>query len=91
MCETTIDTYFRRVVSVKEGSVNFNACDLAARDTEADDDEVKGRRVMSSCLPAIVPGTGMCEDAGFADRRSWGGEVGCCGEPFVAEGEDLGV
>lgn len=46
---------------------------------------------MTARFPAIVPGTGVGEDAWFAYGRGRGSKVLSRGEPFVGEAEDAGA
>jgi hypothetical protein len=86
--EAALDRDFGGLVAVEEGRVDFDAGDFAGSDAEAEDYPVEGLGVVASCFPAVIPGSGVGEDAWFAD--GWLGvvEVLCGGEPFVGEGED---
>ena len=89
--ECAFDSDFGRVVAVEECRVDFYACNLAACCAQADDDPVCGLSVVAPCLPAIVPGAGVHEDAGPRDGCGFCGEVLGGGEPFVAKGDNLGA
>ena len=88
--ETPLHPNLRRLIPIKKRRINLHTFYAPARYTKAEDDPVEGLRVVAPSLPAIVPGSGVGEDARFADRGCGRREVlgGC--EPFVGEGQDAG-
>lgn len=86
--EAALHGDFGGLVAVEEGRVDFDALDFTGSDAEAEDYPVERLGVVSSCLPTIIPCSGIGEDAWFADWRFGVVEVLGGGEPFVGEGED---
>jgi hypothetical protein len=79
------------LVAVEERRIDFDAFDFAGSDAKAEDDPVERLGIVAPGFPAVVPGSGVCEDARFADGRFGVVEVLGGGEPFVGEGEDAGA
>ena len=87
-CEAALHGDLGGLVAVEEGGVDFDALDFAGSDAEPEDYPVERLGVVSSCLPAIIPCSGVGEDAWLADGLFGVVEVLGGGEPFVGEGED---
>lgn len=73
--ESTLDHDALAVVADEVCRVDFHADDDAAADTQLYDDPVVLLLIVAACLPAVVPGSGVDEDARAVDRRGGSEEV----------------
>lgn len=78
------------MVSSEESGIDFNATDARCRDAETECHCVERGWVVTTRLPAVVPGAGVGECILLLNGRRGGDEVFCCREEFVCAVQDLG-
>ena len=79
------------MVSGEESGVDFYPGNDAGGDPKSEYYVVEGVGIVSSCFPAVIPGT--CGNVGvwFGYWGMWRDEVGRWGEELVGGGEDAGL
>jgi len=76
--ETAVDSNFRCVVAIEEGSIYLTSCDNSTPDSQLDYNPVPVRRfIVSSRFPAVEPRTVLREGIRSSNWWQWIEQVVC--------------
>jgi hypothetical protein len=73
------------MIAIEEACIDLDTLNTAGRYTKSEYYPIEWCRIVSSCLPAVVPSSGICEDARPGDWWCRCCEVRCFGEPLIGE------
>lgn len=88
--EAALDADLGCLVPCEEGRVDLHSTHSARRNAEPYHHPVRFCRVVSPCLPSVIPCARVYKDARLAHRCGRGSEILRGRKPFIRDGDDAG-